>query len=102
MREMAGKNLGIGRALLIVGGPISNLVLASGGIALLAIFLRLEAELIGTAIFGFYFVGLSIIYLLMNPALKIMGLSRLFQALLIIEGVVFGLFLTVSYQSYMN
>jgi len=91
--KTSGRNIEIGKALLIVGGPVSNLALASGGIALLAIFLELEAEVIGTAIFGFYFVGLSIIYLLMGPALRLMGLTRLFRVILVLEGIVFGLFL---------
>ncbi len=90
---MAGRNIDFGKALLILGGPISNLALASGGIALLAIFMGLEPELIGSAIFGLYFFGLSVIYVIMGPTIRLMGFSRVFRAVLALEGLVFALFL---------
>lgn len=80
-------------ALVIVAGPVANLVLASGVIILVMILLNFDAILIGTTMFGLYFFGLSLIYVIMSPVLKLMGFSRIFKATLALEGLVFLLFL---------
>lgn len=92
---MADSSIGVGKALLVIGGPISNLTLATGGIALLAILLNLENEIIGAAVFGLYFLGLTLIYSIMGPAIRLMGLARIFKAIIIIEGAVFAMFLAM-------
>lgn len=78
-------------AALVVGTPVANLVLASGGLAAVMIFLRMDLDLIGTALFGLYSLGLLLIYIIMRPALRLLGFSRPFQVALVLFG---GLFLS--------
>ncbi len=80
-------------SFVLVVGPVANLALASGGIAALMIFLGVGPELLGTAVFGLYFVGLAVIYAVMIPALRELGVCRVFQALLVLFGSVFIVFL---------
>jgi len=83
---------GIG-VLLTVAGPVANLALASGGIALLLILLRAEPTLMGVAIFGLYFTGFIVIYAIMRPVLKLLGVSRIFQLITATFGIAFVAFL---------
>jgi hypothetical protein len=81
--------------MLTMGGPVSNLVLASGGIIVVLLILReiieIDLLLIGAAIFGYYFVGLSAIYLVMSRVLRLIGIARIFQAAVALEGIAFAL-----------
>jgi hypothetical protein len=77
--------------ILTMGGPVSNLVLASGGIIIVLLLLRVEFLLLGAAIFGYYFVGLSAIYLVMSRVLRLIGIARIFQAVVALEGIAFAL-----------
>ena len=77
--------------LTTLGGPISNLVLASAGISLACFFLGLDVLLWGAVVFGLYFFGLAMIYTIMAPALGLLGVSKLLRAVIALEGVVFVL-----------
>jgi hypothetical protein len=92
---VSGRNLEVGQAILILGGPVSNLVLASGAISAMLLLLRADVKLIGTAVFFLYFVGLGVIYAIMHPVLDLLGARRVFQATLVLVGVAFFLFLAV-------
>jgi len=88
-------SLGVGRfaAAVTLAAPVANLVLASGALGAVMIFLQLDVELIGTALFGMYSLGLLSIYIIMRPALRMMGFSRPFQGALLLFGVLFIVFL---------
>ncbi len=79
--------------LLTLGGPVSNLVLASAGISLVCWILDLDFLLWGLLIFGFYFFGLAVIYTIMAPALGSLGIAKLLRVVIALEGVVFVLLL---------
>lgn len=94
MRELSeGSTLRRMGVLLTVAGPVANLALASGGMALLLILLKAEPTLIGVAIFGLYFIGLGMIYTIMRPVLRLLGVSRIFQVIVITVGITFVAFL---------
>lgn len=77
--------------LTTLGGPVSNLVLASAGISMACFFLGLDVLLWGAVVFGLYFFGLAMIYTIMAPALGLLGVSRMLRAVIALEGVVFVL-----------
>jgi len=77
--------------ILTIGGPVSNLVLASGGIIFVLLLIKTDLLLIGTAVFGYYLIGLTAIYLMMSEALRLIGLARIFQAVILVEGFAFAL-----------
>jgi hypothetical protein len=91
---MASDDLAKAKLLLVtLGGPVSNLVLASAGISLVCLVLKLDVLLWGALIFGLYFFGLAMTYTIMGPALGLLGIRRLFRIIVALEGVAFVLLL---------
>ena len=79
--------------VLTLGGPVSNLVLASAGISLVCLLLKVNVLLWAGLIFGFYFFGLAMIYTIMAPALGLLGVNKLMQIVIALQGVAFVLLL---------
>jgi hypothetical protein len=79
--------------LTVVGGPVANLGLASGALSLFMLIMKVDLVVMGTAIFGLYTLGLSAIYLIMKPALRLSELMKAFQAAIVMVGVAFLAFL---------
>ncbi len=72
---------------MVVGGPVANLVLASGALSFLMIVMKTEPMLIGTTVFGLYFLGLGLIYLMMRSVVRLMGVARMLQLTILLVGV---------------
>ncbi len=86
---MDGSSSGKIVLLAAIGGPVGNLVLVSGAMSLVMILLDVELLVMGMAIFGLYSLGLSLIYLVMRPALEAMEATRLFQAAMVVVTIAF-------------
>jgi len=91
---VSGRSLGTELTVAAtLAAPIANLVLASGALGAVLILLRVDVELLGTALFGLYSLGLLVIYGVLRPALRLLGFSRHFQAAVLPFGIGFFLFL---------
>ena len=81
---------------LTVLGPVANLALASGAITILLLLLHAEPMVFGATIFGFYALGLTVIYAIMRPVLRLLGLASVMKVAIALCLFAFLAFLSAS------
>ncbi len=82
--------------VLTILTPVANLALASGAITLILLLLHVQPLLFGVVIFGFYALGLSVIYIIMRPVLNLVGVARIMKIVIGLCILAFLAFLSAS------